>query len=246
MVTFLAINTSGLAVLPTSMIALRSGLGASYPGSILLTTLCATACSTVVGVFTAQLLQKWRRFRVSDTVEGPNAPTVPSHDMIAPMQPYSKPKRTAVALAAPWIGLISVIAFGYAFYTNALRNGWFSALKTASSEWVLLAIIAAILIYGLARGIDVYDAMVEGGKEGFATAIRVIPYLVVMLTAVGMLRAAGVLDALVTALAPLTNLVGMPPETLPMALLRPLSGSGSYGLAADIMREHGRIPSSGE
>ncbi len=84
-----------------------------------------------------------------------------------------------------------------------------------------------------------YEVFVEGAKEGFSTAVRIIPYLVAMLFAIGVFRASGAMDVLTTVLAPVTNLIGMPPEALPMALLRPLSGSGSLGLMTEIMKTHG-------
>jgi spore maturation protein B len=87
--------------------------------------------------------------------------------------------------------------------------------------------------------VKVYEVFVEGAKGGFETAVRIIPYLVAMLIAIGMFRASGAMDVLTSVLSPLTNLIGMPSEALPMALLRPLSGSGSLGLMAEIMKTHG-------
>jgi spore maturation protein SpmB len=94
-------------------------------------------------------------------------------------------------------------------------------------------------LVGQTRGVDVYAALVEGGKEGFDVALRIIPYLVAILTAVGMLRASGAVDAAVNLLQPYTELIGMPAAALPMALLRPLTGYGAYAVAADIMRAEG-------
>jgi spore maturation protein B len=95
------------------------------------------------------------------------------------------------------------------------------------------------LVWGAARKVRVYEVFVEGAKEGFQTAVRIIPYLVAMLAAIGIFRASGALELLTGLLAPLTRLVGMPPEVLPMAFLRPLSGSGSLGLMTELMKVHG-------
>jgi spore maturation protein B len=117
--------------------------------------------------------------------------------------------------------------------------GLFGGLKDAVSQWPLVAIIAMIIIYGVWRGVRVYDVTVEAGKEGFQVGVRIMPYLVAILAGIGMLRASGGLDLLVQALSPLTELIGMPAETVPMALIRPLSGNGAFGVAAEIMKTHG-------
>ena len=93
--------------------------------------------------------------------------------------------------------------------------------------------------WGIIRKVKVYEVFVEGAKEGFATAVRIIPYLVAMLVAIGIFRASGALDLLTKLLAPATALIGMPPETVAMALMRPLSGSGSLGVMTELMKVHG-------
>jgi spore maturation protein B len=107
------------------------------------------------------------------------------------------------------------------------------------SYWFLPALVAIAVLYGWVRRVNVYESVVKGAKEGFQVAIRIIPFLVAILVVIGMFRASGGLELIVTAIAPLTALVGMPAEALPMALLRPLSGSGALGVAADAMTEHG-------
>jgi spore maturation protein SpmB len=96
-----------------------------------------------------------------------------------------------------------------------------------------------MLLYGFAKRVAIYEAMIEGGKEGFQVAVRIIPFLVAIIVAVGMLRASGLLDAFVRLVSPVTAAVGFPAEALPMALLRPLSGSGAYGVMAEIMQAQG-------
>ena len=108
-----------------------------------------------------------------------------------------------------------------------------------TSFWILPAFVSTLILYGWVRRVRVYDSLVEGAKQGFDVALRIIPYLVAILVAVGMFRAAGGIDAVVAAAGPVTALFGMPAEVLPIALLRPLSGSGSLGVAAEIMQTHG-------
>lgn len=100
-------------------------------------------------------------------------------------------------------------------------------------------LIVLVVVVGAARGVKVYEVFVEGAKEGFETAVRIIPYLVAVLVAVGMVRAAGLLDLLARGLAPVLSLVGVPAETLPMVLVRPLSGSGADGVMVELMKTHG-------
>jgi spore maturation protein B len=99
--------------------------------------------------------------------------------------------------------------------------------------------IAIFLGWGFFKKVRVYEVFVEGAKDGFHTAIRIIPYLVAMLFAIGIFRASGAMDVLISIIAPLTNLIGMPPDALPMALMRPLSGSGSLGIMTELMKVHG-------
>lgn len=99
--------------------------------------------------------------------------------------------------------------------------------------------IAVFVLWGFIKKIHVYEVFVEGAKDGFNTAVRIIPYLVAMLFAIGIFRASGAMDILVMIISPLTNIIGMPAETLPMAIMRPLSGSGSLGIMTELMKTHG-------
>jgi spore maturation protein B len=94
-------------------------------------------------------------------------------------------------------------------------------------------------VYGIIKRVKVYESFVDGAKEGFNIAVKIIPYLVAMLIAIGIFRAGGAMDWLILILKPITNLIGMPAEALPMALMRPLSGNGALGLMTDIMKVHG-------
>ncbi|MEM1056078.1 MAG: spore maturation protein [Bacteroidota bacterium] len=107
------------------------------------------------------------------------------------------------------------------------------------SVFVLPAMIVGIPLYGLFKKVHVYESFVEGGKEGFGLAVRIIPYLVAILFAIGMFRASGAMEALATALGPVLAFIGMPPEVLPMAIIRPLTGSGSVAVVADLAAQYG-------
>jgi spore maturation protein B len=101
------------------------------------------------------------------------------------------------------------------------------------------AIILFIVVYGAIKKVKIYEAFVEGAKEGFNVGVRIIPYLVAMLVAIGIFRAGGAMDILSVLLSPVTSLIGMPAESLPMALMRPLSGSGALGVMSEIINTHG-------
>lgn len=105
--------------------------------------------------------------------------------------------------------------------------------------FVLPALIVGLPLYGLIKGVKVYEEFVEGAKEGFRVAVLIIPYLVAILFAIGMFRASGALDFLVTGLDPLLGAIGFPPEVLPMAIIRPLTGSGSAAIVADMIEAYG-------
>src|ERR1043166_7048098 len=117
------------------------------------------------------------------------------------------------------------------------------AVEIASS-WVLIALLVGIPLYGWGKGVKVYEAFVEGAKEGFQVAVRIIPFLVAILAAVGAFRAAGAMDALGRVLGPITVPLGLPAEGLPMAIVRPLSGGGSLGILGSILAAPGLGPDS--
>jgi spore maturation protein SpmB len=112
------------------------------------------------------------------------------------------------------------------------------------SPWIIPGIIVGFLAFGFFRGVRVYEVFVEGAKEGFQVAVRIIPYLVAILVAVGMFRASGALEIVVGWIGPFAGKVGMPAEALPMALLRPLSGSGAYGVLASLINDPAIGPDS--
>jgi len=201
-VLFLAINTAGLTLLPTKVIALRASLGAADPAAVVAPTLIATFVAAIVAVAAARLLQ-----RVTPPFAEIGDP--------APCPSLAMGWRGGLALAAA-LGLVALVLLG----------------GRAIGPWLIPGLIALMVGIGVARRVAVYEAFVEGAREGFTVAVRIIPYLVAILVAVGMLRASGALDA---ALAPLGRLlapVGVPAEALALAVMRSLSGSGAYGMLA--------------
>ncbi|WP_133128377.1 spore maturation protein [Legionella nagasakiensis] len=114
-----------------------------------------------------------------------------------------------------------------------------SELATQISNWIFLAFIVGIPLYGAVKKINVFDAFINGAKQGFETSVSIIPYLIAMMVAIGMLRASGFFELLYHLLAPLLTAIGMPAELLPLALIRPFSGSAATGVMAELIHEHG-------
>lgn len=115
----------------------------------------------------------------------------------------------------------------------------FREIIQAISVWAIPVIIASIMVTGFIKKVKIYEVFVEGAKEGFEIAIKIIPFLVAILVAIGMFRESGAMDILVSILSPVTGLFGYPAEALPMAMMRPLSGSGSIGLMTELINTHG-------
>jgi len=123
--------------------------------------------------------------------------------------------------------------------TSASSESLFVIIMKGFSNYAIPFLLLIIPILGFAKKVKVYEAFVEGAKDGFTVAIKIIPFLVAILVAIGMFRASGAMDYFVYLLSPITNLIGMPAETLPVALMRPLSGSGTLGIVTELMNEHG-------
>ena len=258
MALFLAINTAGLAVLPSGMIGIRASLGSEDAAGILVPTWFASGSATIVGVSAALLLARLPRYRRSEpppAAPEPDAPEsgAPEPEPDAP-EPGAEPDAgrgaapdlaSAPERSAPrvWIArafwTVFLAAAARDLFVRAGSEPAVDAVRGMTSFWILPAFVSTLILYGWVRRVRVYDSLVEGAKQGFDVALRIIPYLVAILVAVGMFRAAGGIDAVVAAAGPVTALFGMPAEVLPIALLRPLSGSGSLGVAAEIMQTHG-------
>jgi len=113
------------------------------------------------------------------------------------------------------------------------------ALSSLLSNWIFLLMVAGIPAYGYFKKVEVYDAFTEGAKDGFNVTLKIIPHMVAMIVAIGMFRASGAIDVLSKWLAPVLSKIGMSPELLPLALMRPLSGAASTGLTAELITTHG-------
>jgi len=245
MVLFLAINTSSVTLLPTGVIALRAAAGSENAAAIFPTTLIATLGSTIGAVAACFLLRGWRGLRQEDRPAAPpeahdeaeaGESDAPEVDVAIPSElpPLASP-------AVRWTLRAFWLAFGAALvlHLRDLDARGLDAFLDVMKSWLLAALVAFLLWFGVRRRVRVYEAAVAGGREGLEVAVRIAPYLVAILVAVGMLRASGALGALVAWLEPFTSAVGMPGEAMPMALLRPLSGSGAYGVLAEILQSQG-------
>ncbi|MAF32356.1 MAG: nucleoside recognition domain-containing protein [Desulfobacterales bacterium] len=222
MALFLAINTSSITLLPTGVIALRAAAGSSDPAAILPTTLFATIGSTTVAIMASKLYQRFASLKANavNTVQ-PD----PSDDR------KEAPLLECTSEGYPfWVSLVALLAL-VTLIPVAVVFG------QSLSPWILPLLMVGFLVFGMIRGVRIYEAFIEGAKDGFQVALRIIPYLVAILVAVGMLRASGALEAVVAVLGSITGSFGLPAEALPMALMRPLSGSGAYGIMASIIND---------
>jgi spore maturation protein SpmB len=135
-----------------------------------------------------------------------------------------------------WAALIMVLAFAGGLIYRVIISTDSAALgKEIISYWLVPAIMCGLLLFGYLRGVKVYEAATTGAKEGFQVAVKIIPFLVMILVAIGMFRASGAFDLMVSALRPITSIIGMPADALPMALMRPLSGSGAFGVMSEVV-----------
>jgi spore maturation protein SpmA len=240
MALLLAINTSNVQLFPTEILALRAAVGANVPGSIIVPILLATAIATTVAIVAAKLLEgRFPARPLVEPVDGGRSPETPAVEPETPkprLAPVT-PLRRVLVLGLTG-GMLACLA--WALRERALSGvGWGDALKAASSSWALPFLVALVVLWGLGRGVAVYAEAVEGGREAVRVVVQILPYLVAIFVAVGMLRASGGFDLLMQWIAPVASALHIPPEAVPMGLLRSLSGSGSRGLAADIMQQHG-------
>ena len=217
MALFLAINTSSVTLLPTGIIALRASAGSADPAGILPPTLFATVCSTTIAIISCKLYQRF-------TAPPPAAAAETSDDQD---NTELEPASGAYPLWVCWLAIGSIAAL----VPLTILFG------RQISPWIIPGLMVALLGFGVLRRVRVYEAFVDGARDGFQVAIRIIPYLVAILVAVGMFRASGALLVLVEFIGPVTSQFGMPGEALPMALPRPLSGSGAYGSVASIIND---------
>ena len=208
-IMFLVLNASGLTIIPVSIIVYRMQLGAVNPADIFIPIMIATFASTLVAIVSVSIVQKINLF---DKV-----------------------------ILAYMGGLIAIIG-GIIYYFSALPKEEISGISTFAANFILIFIIILFIVLAALKKVNVYDAFVEGAKDGFGIAIKIIPFLVAMLVAIGVFRASGAMDVLISGIANFFSLLGFDTEfteALPVALMRPLSGSGARGLMIDAMTVHG-------
>jgi spore maturation protein SpmA len=255
MCTFLAINTSGLQLIPVTAIAILAANKSTNPTAIVGTSIICTAFAATCGVLMAIFLSKLPVFRlaaiesVSQTQKLETQTAAPTEEKVVvkeaatlqPMQWWGNALFMAFLLCFAFFFLRMVFpqTFGLPLSEEDARKNLFIRIVGAVSLLSIPFLLSAIPLFAMLRRVKVYEEFVDGAKEGFDVAIRIIPYLVAMLVAVGMFRAAGGIDMLARALSPIMNALGFPTDLLPMVLVRPLSGSGSLGFFTELVKEFG-------
>ena len=245
MVLFLAINTSALAILPSGVVSMRASVGSEDAVGIFFPTWFASGCATIVGVTAAVLLSRlavYRRTEPAPAREAPPAPAPADAAAADAAAGHDTPEALAPLPGRRWIGRLFWFALGVLlgrFVWQHRADPPFELFGAITSAWMLPLVVSVLVMYGWTRGVRVYDSLVTGARQGFDVAVRIIPYLVAILVVVGMFRASGGIDLITMLVSPLTALIGLPAEALPMAILRPLTGSGAYAVMAEIMTAEG-------
>jgi spore maturation protein SpmA len=241
MALFLAINTAGIAVFPIGWVAVRASVDSANPSAILLPSVLATLCSTITAIIVAKFLSRRKIFSYERSAAiFPEGSKVDPGDVdeieVPEIEDARSWSRWGVAL------LLAVGAWIAAMITRDLMTAdgdtW-KAAKEIFNNWLMPLLAVTISLFALSKRVKVYDSLVEGAREGFQIVIMIIPFLVAILVAVGVFRASGALDIVLAAVAPVTSLIGFPPEALPMALIRPLSGQGALGVLTETLQTYG-------
>jgi len=219
MVLFLAINASSITLLPTGVIALRAAAGSADPAGILPTTLFATAISTCIAIVSAKCLARFFPIQAAAMIPIASEESAPSATADDSNEAYPL-----------WISYTCILAI-LAFIPFTVYFG------KSISPWILPTLMLGLMVFGVVKKVRIYEAFIEGAKEGFQVAVKIVPYLVAILVSVEMLKVSGALPAIVNALSHVTTPLGLPAEALPMALLRPLSGSGAFGVLASTIND---------
>jgi spore maturation protein SpmA len=249
MALFLAINTSGVAVMPLGVVAVRGMMDCADPAGIFVPSMIATACSTLVAILVAKTASKLPIFAVKplESVELElRTEEEEGDDAIKGLD-------EAEAIAAESKAVVGWRRFVMPLFCSAMlaavvlhvmnapeQETGFETFRTILGQWILPSLMALIVLFGLSRQVRVYESFVKGAKEGFDIAIMIIPFLVAILVAIGVFRASGGLDAITSVLASPLRALGFPIEALPMALIRPLSGSGALTVLMDTLKTHGK------
>ncbi len=209
MIMFLVLNTSGLTIIPVSIMVYRAQMGAANPTDIFIPILLSTFFSTVVGIAVTSMFQKINLLN-----------------------------RTILTFLGGMCLLVAAIIWGFAQMDKETMN----LVSSLVANILLMTIIISFILAGMRKRINVYDAFIEGAKEGFHTAVRIIPYLVAILVGIGVFRASGAMDMLIGGVKWAVEACGLNTDfvgALPTALMKPLSGSGARGMMVDAMRTYG-------
>ena len=209
MIMFLVLNTSGLTLIPITVLLYRAEMGAANPTDVFIPILLATTVSTVVGLIVTSIYQRINLFN-----------------------------RTMLLLL---FGICALVAGG-TWGMMQLSQVHIELLSTSLANIILFSVIIMFIVAGMVARINVYEAFIEGAKDGFSTAVRIIPYLIAILVAIGVFRASGGMDVIMDGIAWCANAVGMGDDfvgALPTAIMKPLSGSGARGMMIDAMNTYG-------
>ncbi|MTI21071.1 hypothetical protein E1176_08575, partial [Fulvivirga sp. RKSG066] len=208
-IMFLVLNTSGLSIIPLTVILDRSVMGAEYPTDIFLPVLLATSFSTFVGLITIAIYQK---INLLD--------------------------KTIIA----YLGTFAVVIGALVYYFTTIPQEKLGVISSVASNLIIFSFIIFFLLLGIRKKINLYETFIEGAKEGFAIAIKIIPYLIALLVAIGVFRASGAFDFMINGIASLVSLFGVNTDfvdALPTAFMKPLSGSGARSMMLETMETHG-------
>jgi len=209
MIMFLVLNTSGLTIIPTTILAFRASYGAATPTDVFIPILLATTVATLAGIVITAV---WQRINL--------------------LQP------ALLATMAGLVAFVGIVIWGF----GQMDKDTMATVTSLAGNLILMTIIVLFILAGFIRKINVYDAFIEGAKEGFHTAVRIIPYLVAILVAVGVFRASGAMGMMIDGIAWAVRQCGVNADfvgALPTAFMKPLSGSGARGLMLEAMQNYG-------
>ena len=209
MIMFLVLNTSGLTLVPVSILAYRAQMGAAQPTDVFVPILLATFFATLAGIIVTSLYQRINLLN-----------------------------RTMLLTMLGVSAVVAAIIWGFSRLDSATMN----TVSISAASILLMTIIVGFIVAAMRKRVNVYDAFIEGAKEGFTTAVRIIPYLVAILVAIAVFRASGAMDWLIEGVKWLVNLFGVNAsfvDALPTAIMKPLSGSGARGMMVDAMTQYG-------
>ena len=209
MIMFLVLNTSGLTLIPVSIMVYRAQMGAAQPTDIFVPILLATFFSTLAGIIVTSLYQRINLIN-----------------------------RTMLLTLGGMCAVVAAIIWGFSQMDKSQMN----VVSTSVANILLMTIIVVFILAGMRHRINVYDAFIEGAKDGFTTAVRIIPYLVAILVGIGVFRASGAMDMLIDGIKWIVSTLGGNTDfvgALPTALMKPLSGSGARGMMVDAMTTYG-------